>query len=380
MNAPAQTSALGLYVHVPFCAKRCEYCAFYERDPRRGDIDRYLEGVKKELDSIKFDRKVDTVFWGGGTPGLLLPRDMEKLAKTTLVACHGEPSEWTVEMTPQTARADRLEVLHATGVTRISIGVQSFDEQILHALGRTHTEKTVMDAVENVRKCGFERLNLDMMFALPGQSFDEWERDLKRAIALKPDHISTYCLSFEDDTPLLLRLKKGKVSKRTADEEADYYLGTWHILEDEGYEHYEVSNFALPGRECIHNVNTWRMQEWAGAGPSAASQINMRRYANVASLEEWLKGVESGSPALKDVVDLDAEILATDCIIFGLRMVRGVNFTELETRFPSHDFSREKSTAQTLFSEGLAKFDGERLHLTERGMLLADEVALEFME
>jgi len=264
-------------------------------------------------------------------------------------------------------------------VSRISIGVQSFDERILRALGRTHTERHVIEAVESVRKSGIERLNLDMMFALPGQSFDEWEGDLKRAISLKPDHISTYCLSFEDDTPLLLRLKKGCVSKRTADEEADFYLQTWHILEDAGYVHYEVSNFAIPGRECAHNVNTWRMQEWIGVGPSAASQIGMRRYANVASLDDWIRGVETGKPARKDEMKLDDDILATDCIIFGLRMVRGIDFSELEARFPNRDFSREKRIAESLADDELAIFEGKILRLTEQGMLVADEAALEFM-
>ena len=308
-----------------------------------------------------------------------MPRDMGLLARATIAACGGQPSEWTVEMTPQIARKDRLEVLRRAGVSRVSIGVQSFDERILRALGRTHTERHVLEAVENVREVGVKRLNLDMMFALPGQTFDEWERDLRRAISLKPDHISTYCLSFEDDTPLLLRLKNGGVSKRTTDEEADFYLGTWQILEDAGYGHYEVSNFALPECECAHNVNTWRMQEWAGVGPSAASQIGMRRYANAASLEEWLNGVESGEPARKDVVDLNEGMLAADCIIFGLRMVRGVDFDELETRFIEHDFSKEKTVAESLAAEGIAIFDGRKLRLTDKGMLVADEVALEFM-
>ena len=371
---------LGLYVHVPFCARRCEFCAFYEQAPVRGDIERYLAGAERELAGLKLPRRVDTVFWGGGTPGLLLPRDMERLARATLAACGGAPREWTAEVTPQTARPDRLRVLREAGVNRISMGVQSFDEDILRALGRVHTVKQVYEAIDAVRAAGFDNLNLDMMFALPGQSYEQWERDLRQAIAAGSEHLSTYCLSFEEDTPLWLRLQRGQTTKRTADEEADFYERTWDVLEAAGLKQYEVSNFARPGRECVHNVNTWRMQEWAGVGPSAASQIGMRRFANVASLDQWLAGLDSGKPVLKDVVKLNASMLATDCIIFGLRMVRGVDFEELEARFPKHDFLDVVEVADALDEEGLAEFDGQHLRLTKKGRLVADEVALALME
>jgi oxygen-independent coproporphyrinogen III oxidase len=376
----ATTTALGLYVHVPFCTRRCEFCAFYEQAPVRGDIDRYLAGAECELAGLNLPRRVDTVFWGGGTPGILLPRDSERLARATLAACGGVPREWTVEMTPQTMRADRLRVLREMGVNRISMGVQSFDEDVLRALGRIHTVRQVYEAIDAARAAGFDNLNLDMMFALPGQSYEGWERDLRRAIAAKPEHISTYCLSFEEDTPLWLRLQRGQTVKRTADEEADFYERTWDVLEAAGLAQYEVSNFARPGRECLHNLNTWRLQEWAGVGPSAASQIGMRRFANVASLDKWCAGLDSGVPALKDVVELDDDTLATDCIIFGLRMVRGVDFDELEARFPKHDFLDVIEVANALDEEGLARFDGQHLRLTKKGRLVADEVALAMME
>ncbi|MFA5257462.1 MAG: radical SAM protein, partial [Opitutales bacterium] len=182
---------LGLYVHVPFCARRCEFCAFYERAPKRADIDRYLCGAQRELDTLKPPRHVDTVFWGGGTPGLLLPADMERLGRATLDACGGPPQEWTVEMTPGTMRKERLEMLRSMGVNRISMGVQSFDERILEALGRMHSREQVFTAIDAARAAGFDNLNIDMMFALPGQSFEQWETDLREAIATGPEHIST---------------------------------------------------------------------------------------------------------------------------------------------------------------------------------------------
>lgn len=370
---------LGLYVHVPFCARQCEFCAFYEQAPRRTDIDRYLDCVERELKSLALPRRANTVFWGGGTPSLLPPRDLERLALATLATCGGRPDEWTVEMTPATARPDRLRVLRDMGVNRVSIGVQSFNEDILHALGRIHTVKQVYEAIDAVRAAGFDNLNLDMMFALPGQSYEEWESDLKRAIAAGPEHISTYCLMFEEDTALWTRLMRNETKKRSAEEEAVFYENTWAVLENAGMHQYEVSNFAKEGHECAHNVNTWRMQEWVGVGPSAASQIDMRRFTNVPSLNDWAKGIDTGKAARIDEEALTAGTLATDCIIFGLRMTRGVDFGELSTRFPSHDWKKEMQTAELLKSEGFAEFDGSKLRLTPKGRLVTDQIALMYL-
>jgi oxygen-independent coproporphyrinogen III oxidase len=379
MQSGREGSSLGLYVHVPFCARRCEFCAFYEEKPLRADIGRYLSCVETELALLNLPGRVDTVFWGGGTPSLLLPADLERLAAATLLACGGSPFEWTVETTPATCRPDRLKVLKNAGVTRVSIGVQSFDEAVLAGLGRMHTTAQVYAAIDAARKAGFENLNLDMMFALPGQTLEEWEADLKQAIAAAPEHISTYCLTLEESAPLYLRLSRGKLARRTPDEEASFYERTWDLLEEAGYRQYEVSNFARPGFECVHNLNTWRMQEWAGVGPAAASQLHGRRYSNAASLAEWAQGIETGRPALRDVAELDGKTLATDAVVFGIRMVDGVDFAEISARFPGYDWPGAAAKARELVQEGLAEFDGGHFRLTRRGRLLADEVALEFM-
>ena len=380
VQPPPVGTELGLYVHVPFCARRCEFCAFYTAEPRRADIDRYLDCAEKEMRSLNLPRRADTVFYGGGTPGLLPPKDLERLTRATLEAAGGRPDEWTVELTPASARPDRLKVLRDAGVNRISIGVESFDEAILGALGRIHTVKQVYAAIDAVRGAGFDNLNLDLMFALPGQSLDEWESDLTRAIAAGPEHISTYCLMFEDNTALYTRLMRGQTTKRTPDEEAVFYERAWDILEKAGLAQYEVSNFSRPGRECRHNLNTWRMREWVGVGPSAASQFAMRRYTNIPSLAEWAKGVETSCPARIDEELLTNESLAKDCLIFGLRMTRGVDFGELSERFPDHDWAKEAATAESLKAEDLAEFDGKHLRLTPKGRLLTDQVALLYLD
>jgi oxygen-independent coproporphyrinogen-3 oxidase len=231
----------------------------------------------------------------------------------------------------------------------------------------------------DLRAAGFDNLNIDMMFALPGQSFEQWETDLREAIATGPEHISTYCLTFEEDTPLWLRLSKGLTTKRGEEDEALFYERTWEILGGAGLAQYEVSNFARPGRECVHNLNTWRMQEWLGAGPSASSQFAGRRWTNVASLDEWLDGLDNGTPALTDVVELDEQILATDALVFGLRMTAGVNLAELERRFPTYDWTSARALIQNLCGEDLAELNGETLRLTPKGRLLTDQIGVAFL-
>ncbi|MBN1403064.1 MAG: radical SAM family heme chaperone HemW [Opitutales bacterium] len=371
---------LGLYVHVPFCARRCEFCAFYEREPRRADIARYMDGVLRELHSLRQHRRVKTVFWGGGTPGILLPADMERLGSAVLDVCGGMPQEWTVEMTPLSMRPERLRTLKAMGVNRISMGVQSFDSRILEALGRMHSREQVYGAIKAARDAGFDNLNIDMMFALPGQSFEQWEADLNEAIEARPEHISTYCLTFEEDTPLWHRLTSGQTQKRSDEDEALFYEKTWEILDKAGLWQYEVANFARPGRECLHNLNTWRMHEWLGAGPSASSQFGMKRWTNTPSLDAWLEGVNCGVPARVDEVDLDDEMLATDALVFGLRMIQGVDMPELRTRFPKHDWDAFDALTVGLCAEGLAQREEPFLKLTPKGRLLTDQIGLSIME
>jgi oxygen-independent coproporphyrinogen-3 oxidase len=285
-------------------------------------------------------------------------------------------SEWTVEMTPAAASVARLEVLREMGVTRISIGVQSFREELLKALGRRHTARQVVAAFERARRLGFKSVNLDLMFALPGQSRGQWLGDLREALALGPDHISTYCLTLEEDTALWLRLGGGR---RDAEREADLYLATWDFLEEAGFGQYEVSNFARAGHECLHNLNTWEMGDWVGLGPSAASQLRRVRGGNAADLGKWSAAVLRGERMTEDRVELSDALLAEDAVVFGLRMNAGVDFAANGRRFPSADWARLRATARTLCEGGLAEWRGERLRLTRKGRLMADAVAVEFL-
>ena len=369
---------LGLYVHVPFCARTCDYCAFYQISPTGESIQRYLAGVAAEAEAVEWTRPVATVFWGGGTPGLLAARDLRRLGETVRSRCGGAPQEWTVEMTPGSVTEARLATLRELGVTRISMGVQSFQPALLTALGRPHTREQVYRAYDRVRAAGFASVNLDLMFAVPGQRDEAWAADVNEAVALGPDHLSTYCLTFEEDTRLWVKLAQGQV-RRDVETETRLYLATWAQLAAAGYAQYEVSNFARPGHVCLHNLNTWRMHEWIGLGPSAASQYAGERGANPADLERWLAGLARGERATEDRVQLTPALLAEDALIFGLRMNDGVDVTAWRTRVPAAPWLAVESLLTRLAEEGLAIWGSGRVSLTERGRLVADAVGAEIM-
>ncbi len=375
VNAPA----LGIYVHVPFCATTCDFCAFYQEAPDRASIQRYLKAMDAEMRWRVPDRWAETIFWGGGTPGLLPARDLESLGRSLLSVLPRPPAEWTVEMAPSTVKPDKIRVLKDLGVSRISMGVQSFDDEMLSALGRQHSRRQVLRAIEIVRNADFDNLNLDLIFAVPGQSLGEWKEDLREAIAIGPEHLSTYCLTFEEDTKLWVRLQRGQVRRRSEDDEAAFYETSGEVLESAGYAQYEISNFARPGFACLHNIHTWRMQEWIGYGPSASSQWHGRRFTQVASLDEWMRSVSSRQPVTIDDVVLTPTILAVDAVVFGLRMNAGVPVQSLRERFPDAPWKVFATLANQLSEEGLLEIGHGHWGLTPAGRLLADRIGTEFL-
>jgi len=368
----------GLYVHVPFCASTCDFCAFYQTQPTAAGVQEFLAGVEKEAALVAWPHSTGTVFWGGGTPGLLSPRDLGRLAAIVRAHTGQAPAEWTVELAPASVTAARLAVLREAGVTRVSMGVQSFRPELLDALGRNHTREQIYRAYDLVRAAGFPSVNLDLMFALPGQTAAEWAGDVRDAVALAPDHLSTYCLTFEEDTKLWVKLSQGRV-KLDPEFEARLYEATWSQLGDAGYAQYEVSNFARPGHECRHNLNTWRMGEWIGLGPSAASQHAGVRGANVADLAQWLAQVGRGERMTEERVGLTPELLAEDALIFGLRMNAGVDVGFWRERTPAAPWGAIEERLGMFEEEAMLVREGNIVRLTNRGRLVADAIGGEIM-
>ena len=376
MSSPVQPGT-GLYLHVPFCASSCDFCSFYQEQPKRGEIDRYLGAIEREME-LHPPGRVETAFWGGGTPGLLPAEDLLRLGKA-MTAAAGQPGEWTVELAPSSVRADKLAALKEIGVTRVSMGVQSFDDATLDALGRRHSPKQIMEAWELIEAAGFKSRNLDLIFGIPGQDEIRWTEDLRRVVELEPDHLSTYCLTFEEDTAMFVKLSQGKV-KIDRELEARLYRGTWENLEAHGYAQYETSNFSRPGHACRHNLITWEMGSWIGYGPSASSQWGDRRWTNPANLDQWIRGIEASTPVLEQVKDLSKADLLCDALVFGLRLNAGVQPAELAQRYGTALPAGVLRLFANLIGEGLMENIGPTYRLTGEGRMRADAVGVAVLE
>lgn len=384
-------SPLGLYVHVPFCGNACDYCAFYKETPRRESVEAWLNGIEREAKLVPLPRPAKTFFIGGGTPGILTANDFEKLGKILIRANGGtSPHEWSIELAPSTVQPDKLRVLRDIGVNRISLGVQSFDAETLALLGRRHSPKKVLESYSRIREAGFSNVNLDLIFSVPGEQRSRWQNDLRQAIGLAPEHLSTYCLILEEEAPLLARLQKSprfNPAEKSPEREAELYLETWKTLSQAGYAQYEIANHArAPENICQHNLNTWRMHEWIGFGPAAASQCFGKRFSNPPDLALWLDALTNGTPVRTDVVELNAKLLFADSIIFGLRLNEGVNVPVQAKRFLGTESVPAKlcTLISRLGEENyLSETDAtppEMLALNTRGRLVADAIAEAVLE
>jgi oxygen-independent coproporphyrinogen-3 oxidase len=358
----------------------CDYCAFYKEQPTSHSIERYLCGIAREMTLLRTNRPFDTVYIGGGTPGLLTPEHLESLCEAMGVGRSGTKlSEFSVEFSPITVKNAKVEILKNYGCNRLTIGAQSFSSKTMQALGRRQNRRQIFDAFDAILSCGIENIGIDLIFGVPGQALGEWMEDLHQAVDLKPKHISTYNLTFEDGTPLKRNLLANAIDKKFEEEEADFYLQTWKFLEESGYRQYEISNFCLPGFESIHNANTWKMQDWIGIGPSACSQWNGKRFANVPSLARWLGTLDRGKLAHENAEAVCERTLAEDSIIFGLRMNDGIALAALKKEFAGVDFTRWEELFRRLEEEKLMLAANGHVKLTTRGRLLADAIAVEVL-
>lgn len=377
----APDTPLGFYYHVPFCPRPCDFCSFYQSRPNREEVKAYLKGIEDEIAGLSLSRPVTTIYFGGGTPGMMSTPDLDRLCGSMPVRSQQPPREWTVEMAPSTINEEKVRMLRDRGITRMSMGIQSFDEALLEKMGRPLAHRKVLDAYETARTVGFDNINVDMIFAVPGQTEKMMLEDLEKAVALEPEHISLYCLAYEEDTALYESLSKGRLTGMDPDEEAQLYSAAWDFLEKSGFRQYEISNFARPGFESNHNLNTWKMREWIGVGPSSATQYQGFRYSHVPDFKQWLRGVTSGSPVFAEHKKLDARILVEDSVIFGLRMTDGIRPRELENRFKGFDLSFLEPLWNDLLEAGkIAPLDDGAVRLTKEGRLIADRIAVEVMQ
>lgn len=357
-----------LYLHVPFCGSKCAYCAFYTvpgETPEK--MSRYVDAALTELIRWSPQLAPETIFIGGGTPSILpLPLWQQLLTGLKRHLPLEDVTEWTVECNPATVEDTKARLWRDAGVNRISMGVQSFDDAMLRTLGRIHTAAEAQESLAVFRAAGFDNINLDLMFGLPGQTMAQWCDTLRHAIALQPEHISAYCLTLEEDTAFWRRFLAGKLRP---DEELNVAMfeETISILTGAGYRQYEISNFAQPGRACRHNLAYWRVEDYLGLGPSAVSTVGQRRWENVADTGHYIAG--HAPPASEETIT--PELRQAERAAFGLRMNDGVPGDLVRGRWDSE--------IATLLADGLVQWREDRLQLTRRGRLFADEVAAAFV-
>ena len=381
----------GIYVHIPFCARKCGYCDFYSvvggeeaHEDFLGLLARETEELAREFPAVA-QAPSDTVYLGGGTPTvtgaarlvrlLALLRDRFTLA---------DGAEISVEANPGTVSAEDLARLREGGFTRLSLGVQSFRPATLYALGRSHTGDDVRSAYRNARKARFESVGIDLIFGNPGQSAEDWLSDLDRAVTFLPDHVSAYALSPEPGTPVHAAIARGVSSLPSDDDVAGMYTAARETLAAAGYRHYEISNFSRPGRECRHNMKYWRREGYLGLGPSAhgllfpgvASPCGMRT-ANPPSLTEYARRLRERRLPWADATTCDREDAWKDFLVFGLRLAEGVSLAEGEERYgPPPEKLRE--AVSRLADSGSLIREGNRLRLPERFWFVSNEVLRRF--
>lgn len=396
MVATPNQPVSGLYVHVPFCAHKCEYCAFYSEASSADLISRFTAALVRELELVAAELRPRTIFFGGGTPSILNLRQWEQVLRAMERLGLLGAAEWTVECNPATVSLDKAKLLRDFGVNRISMGVQSLDEQLLDRLGRIHSRAQVFKSFDTLRRAGFENLNVDLMFAIPGQTMDIWRATLAEALAFESEHLSCYEVIYEQDTPLFAQLHAGEF-----DVDEDLACDMYEALIDQsaaaGFRQYEVANFArtdtrsrslpeprltdpaIPAFACRHNVNYWRGGDYFGLGPSATGYVRGVRTRNWSNTQMYCEQVEQGNRAFESREELTPLKRAGETAAFGLRMNAGWPFDDFQ-RATGFDLRAEwAGNLQTLAERGWGESSSERFNLNRQGLRFADAAAEMFL-
>jgi oxygen-independent coproporphyrinogen-3 oxidase len=368
----------GLYIHVPFCLSKCHYCDFYSLTSISAVPD-FLDALFKEMEMYRNRfNPFDTIYIGGGTPSLLSPQHLENILISVqknfdLVST----PEITVETNPADLDQSSLELMREIGINRINIGVQSFDEKKLNFLGRRHSIKQAISAIEASRKAGFHNIGLDLIYGVPEQDIESWLDTLKQAVAFSPEHISCYQLTLESKTPLGIRYQAGEFSLPGEELQYEFFMKTSEFLEGAGYIHYEVSNFALgTGYTSRHNQKYWDHSPYLGLGPSAHSFQSNRRWWNHHSLDRYLAAINSGNLPIEETEILTMEQLRLEALYLGLRTKKGVSLQDFEDQYDYDLFTEKKEILDKLREEGFIFIRDGYLFPTKTGLAVADSLSL----
>lgn len=384
---------IGLYIHIPFCKQKCSYCDFCSYANKESFIKRYIQCVLKEIIEVGNNNKIDfengkddlflvkTIYIGGGTPSLIDSKYIVQIIEDIKLNFEiDEKAEITIEVNPGTVTLEKLEDYNKVGINRLSIGLQSTHEHLLKEIGRIHTYLDFLDTFRFAREAGFENINVDLMIGLPNQTLAEVQDSIEEIVSMEPEHISVYSLILEEGTPLFKKVEEGL---ELPDEELErkMYWNVKRILEANGYNHYEISNFAKQGYESKHNLDCWNQKEYIGFGIAAHSYTNGIRYSNIENLEQYIKNYEEDKTEENLVFHekQDMEAMQKEYMLLGLRKIDGVSIQEFKIKFVANPVFLYHDKLEKLVNEELVEIDGDQIKLTNKGLDLANIVWEEFI-
>lgn len=380
-----RTDEMGIYVHIPFCLRKCNYCDFFSVSGfSKGILEQYVDALICEIEKSQLEKEYNfsTVYIGGGTPSLLEGKHVERILKALYKKFRLKSDvEITMEANPATLNKGRISHFYDAGINRFSLGVQSFADEELKILGRMHDERDILKTIEFFHELNIENFNIDLIYGIPGQTREKWENNLKKAVDSAPLHISMYLLQLDDSVPMAKLVEKGHLKMLTDEDECNFYYLGLEYLENEGFKQYEISNFSRPGFTCRHNLIYWQAKEYIGIGAGAVSYIDQKRFLNIPGVEKYIKNLSAGFlPPREELEFMDTpEKVAADAVILGLRLCQGINLKEFARRFGIDIKQRYKNIINKYVNADLLKLEDGYIYLTKKGYFLANEVLKEFM-
>ena len=372
---------IGIYIHIPFCIKKCEYCDFVSYCNKEKYVPQYINALKKEIkNNINKEYKITTIYIGGGTPSSIKENYIADIIETIKLNMNDENLkefknvEVTIEVNPGTVTEKKLKTYKEIGINRLSIGVQETHDELLKSIGRIHTYEEFLKTYNLARKIGFNNINVDLIIALPNQTIQDIKENLEKIIKLNPEHISVYSLILEEGTLFYNKYNENKIKLPDEELERNMYWYVKNTLENNGYMHYEISNFSKKGFESKHNMNCWNQEEYLGFGVAAHSYNNKTRYSNTNSIEEYIKGSNKIIHEKQTLEDMQKEYM-----LLGLRKIEGINIQKFKNKFAQNPIFIFKEQLSKLVNEELIIIDGNKIKLTNKGLDLANIVWEEFV-
>lgn len=372
---------LGVYVHIPFCKRKCEYCDFISYCNKDNLIETYVEALKKEINLQNIQSYIDTIYIGGGTPSYIESKYIKEIMKEIKKKNIRKNAEITIEVNPGTVTEAKLKDYKECGINRLSIGLQSTKDELLRQIGRIHDYNQFLETYKLARKVGFENINVDLMIGLPNQKIMDLKESLNKIIELQPEHISVYSLIVEEGTPISKKIQSGELTLPNENEERNMYWYVKNTLELSGYNHYEISNFSKNGYESRHNMSCWNQCQYFGFGVAAHSYRDITRYSNITDINEYIKNIQKGNLSKNRIIheiqkESDTE---KEYMLLGLRKIEGVKINDFKAKFVKNPIYLFRNELKKLSDENLIAVDANTIRLTPKGIDLANLVWEEFV-